>query len=66
MNAWVLKGFGLKNLQKVEVPIPQPDAHEVLIRVSAVSLNYRDKLLVEGLYNPELRFPESGRPLVGQ
>jgi NADPH:quinone reductase-like Zn-dependent oxidoreductase len=67
MNAWMLKGFGLKNLQKVEVPIPQPDAHEVLIRVSAVSLNYRDKLLVEGLYNPELRFPMTqGADTVGE
>lgn len=30
---------------------------EVLVRVGAVSLNYRDKLIVEGFYNPEMRFP---------
>jgi NADPH:quinone reductase-like Zn-dependent oxidoreductase len=57
MKAWALEGFGLENLKKVDVPIPEPGAHEVLIQVSAVSLNYRDKMVVEGLYNPELRFP---------
>lgn len=57
MKAWVLEGFGLDRLKMVDVPIPQPGAYEVLIRVNAVSLNYRDRLLVDGLYNPELRFP---------
>jgi NADPH:quinone reductase-like Zn-dependent oxidoreductase len=57
MKAWALQGFGRENLKMVDVPVPEPTAHEVLVRVSAVSLNYRDKLLVEGLYNPELRFP---------
>jgi NADPH:quinone reductase-like Zn-dependent oxidoreductase len=57
MRAWRLKGFGLENLALADIPIPEPAAHEVLIRVNAVSLNYRDKLLVEGLYNPEVRFP---------
>ncbi|QEE30217.1 NAD(P)-dependent alcohol dehydrogenase [Terriglobus albidus] len=57
MKAWALEGFGLENLKMVDIPIPKPGTHEVLIRVSAVSLNYRDKLVVEGLYNPELRFP---------
>jgi NADPH:quinone reductase-like Zn-dependent oxidoreductase len=57
VKAWVLEAFGLGNLKLVDVPVPQPGAGEVLIRVSAVSLNYRDKLVVEGLYNPELRFP---------
>jgi len=57
MKAWALQGFGRQNLKMVDVPVPEPTANEVLVRVSAVSLNYRDKLVVEGLYNPELRFP---------
>ncbi len=57
MKAWVLQNFGLDNLKMVDVPVPEPGDNEVLIRVSAVSLNYRDKLIVEGLYNPELQFP---------
>ncbi|MGO4214214.1 alcohol dehydrogenase catalytic domain-containing protein, partial [Terriglobus sp. YAF25] len=57
MKAWVLEGFGLKNLKKLDVPVPKPGARDVLVRVSAVSLNYRDKMVVEGTYNPDLPFP---------
>jgi NADPH:quinone reductase-like Zn-dependent oxidoreductase len=57
MKAWELRGFGLENLKLVDKPIPRPAPGEVLVRVSAVSLNYRDKLVVEGLYNPNMSFP---------
>ena len=57
MKAWQLRSFGRENLVCADVPISKPGPSEVLIRVSAVSLNYRDKLLVEGLYNPDLTFP---------
>jgi NADPH:quinone reductase-like Zn-dependent oxidoreductase len=57
MKAWQLFGFGRENLKCVEVPVPKPGPSEVLIRVHAVSLNYRDKLVVEGLYNPDVAFP---------
>jgi NADPH:quinone reductase-like Zn-dependent oxidoreductase len=54
MKAWLLNGFGLKNLQLGEVPTPTPKKGEVLIKVSAVSLNFRDKAIVDGIYEPEL------------
>jgi NADPH:quinone reductase-like Zn-dependent oxidoreductase len=57
MKAWQLTGLGLDNLTLNEVPQPEPGPGEVLIRVSAVSLNYRDKLLYDGNYNPHLKFP---------
>ena len=57
MKAWQLRGFGRGNLICADVSVPKPGPSEILIRVSAVSLNYRDKLLVEGLYNPDLIFP---------
>jgi NADPH:quinone reductase-like Zn-dependent oxidoreductase len=57
VKAWQLHGFGRENLICAEVPVPKPGPSDVLIRVGAVSLNYRDKLLVEGLYNPHLTFP---------
>jgi NADPH:quinone reductase-like Zn-dependent oxidoreductase len=57
VKAWQLRAFGKDNLICTDVPIPKPGPSEILIRVSAVSLNYRDKLLVEGLYNPDLIFP---------
>src|SRR5271157_1247763 len=37
-----------------EVPTPMPKEGEVLIKVSAVSLNFRDKAIVDGIYEPEL------------
>lgn len=57
MKAWELHGFGRENLALTDKPIPEPGPTEVLVRVGAVSLNYRDKLLVEGFYNPGMRFP---------
>src|SRR5216683_514936 len=57
MKAWELNGFGLEHLKMAEKPVPKPAANELLVHVSAVSLNYRDKLLYDGLHNPDLRFP---------
>ena len=57
MKAWQLTGFGLDHLVLNEIPQPEPGPGEVLIRISAVSLNYRDKLLCDGTYNPHLQFP---------
>jgi NADPH:quinone reductase-like Zn-dependent oxidoreductase len=57
VKAWQLRGFGKENLICADVPIPKLGPSEILIRVSAVSLNYRDKLVAEGLYNPKLSFP---------
>ncbi|WP_338056173.1 NAD(P)-dependent alcohol dehydrogenase [Telmatospirillum siberiense] len=53
MRRWQLSSFGLKNLELAEVQVPTPGSRELLIRVSAVSLNYRDKLVVEGELLPE-------------
>ena len=42
--------LGVENLRVVELPDPSPGPHEVLVRMRAVSLNYRDLLMVQGLY----------------
>jgi NADPH:quinone reductase-like Zn-dependent oxidoreductase len=57
MRAWELRAFGRENLKLTDKPVPRPGPTDVLVRVSAVSLNYRDKLVVEGQYNPGMRFP---------
>jgi NADPH:quinone reductase-like Zn-dependent oxidoreductase len=57
MKAWQFNGFGLENLKKVELPTPTPGPKEILVRVKAVSLNYRDKAIVDGIYMPELMKP---------
>jgi NADPH:quinone reductase-like Zn-dependent oxidoreductase len=53
MRAWQLEDFGLDNLRLAERPTPKPGPGEILVKVSAVSLNFRDKAIVDGVYNPE-------------
>ncbi len=60
MKAWELRDYGLRNLKLVERPTPRPGPNELLVRVSAASLNYRDKALVDGNYLPD-RMP---KPLI--
>lgn len=52
MKAWLLKDFGLNNLELGDVPVPVPQQGELLVRVGAVSLNFRDKAIVDGIYEP--------------
>ena len=54
MKAWLLNDFGLDNLVCDDVETPTPKAGELLVQVSAVSLNYRDKAIVDGIYAPHL------------
>ncbi len=46
----VIEPFGLDHLSVVERPDPTPGHGEVLVRMRAVSLNYRDLLMVNGMY----------------
>jgi NADPH:quinone reductase-like Zn-dependent oxidoreductase len=57
MHVWQISSFGVDSLEFVERPTPAPEAGEVLIRVRAVSFNYRDLMVVKGLYNPKLKLP---------
>jgi len=44
----VREPFGVDSLAFATRPIPDPGPQEVLIRVRALSLNYRDRLVIEG------------------
>lgn len=58
MKALVIRsGFGLENLALEERPDPAPGPGQVLVRVRAASLNFRDLLLAKGQYNPRLALP---------
>ena len=57
MRAWQISSFGIDSLELVERPTPQPAAGEVLVKIRAVSLNYRDLMMVKGAYNPRLHLP---------
>ena len=48
MRQWLTAGDGIGELRMASVPVPEPAPHEVLIRIEAVSLNYRDLLVING------------------
>jgi NADPH:quinone reductase-like Zn-dependent oxidoreductase len=53
----IQNSFGLDSLTLTERPEPSPGYTEVLIKVQATSLNYRDVMIVKGTYNPKLPLP---------
>ena len=58
MRAALVEGaFGLGSIRlgSVETPVPGPE--QVLLRVRAASLNYRDLLVAKGEYNPHYPLP---------
>lgn len=57
MQAWQIDRFGLDALHRVALPDPQPGPGEVLVRWCAQSLNYRDLVIVQGSYLPNLPLP---------
>ncbi|MFD2442115.1 alcohol dehydrogenase catalytic domain-containing protein [Paracoccus kondratievae] len=57
MKRWEMGQNGRDALELKEVPIPEPRAGEVLVKVAAVSLNYRDKLMIESGMGMPLEFP---------
>ncbi len=50
-------GFGIERVVWCEVEDPTPGPGQVLVRVRATSLNYRDYLVVKGHYNPNMPLP---------
>ena len=57
MKLFELRAFGLENLIATERPEPVPKPNEVLVRLRALSLNYRDLLVVKGAYDPKMKLP---------
>ena len=58
MRAWEVQGgFGVDRLRLVERPELEPAHGELLLGPRAVSLNYRDVMMVDGRYNPRQKLP---------
>src|SRR5215469_2386378 len=57
MRVVELSTFTLDSVSVADRPDPRPGPGEVLIRVRACSLNYRDLLVLKGLYNKKLPLP---------
>ena len=48
MTAWTTRGDGIAKLQPARVPRPTPGPEEILVRINALSLNYRDLMVISG------------------
>ncbi len=57
MRAYEITEFGIDKLALTEREIPAPSASEVLVKFHAVSLNFRDVMVVSGSYNPRMKLP---------
>lgn len=57
MRAYRLHDFGLEHLRLEETEAPTPRNGEVLVRIRAMSLNYRDLLVARGQYSKSIRLP---------
>ncbi|MDR3619817.1 MAG: NAD(P)-dependent alcohol dehydrogenase [Paludisphaera borealis] len=58
MRAYRLHEFSGPDGWKLDdLPSPTPGVGEVLIRVRAASINFRDLLVAKGIYNPTLKLP---------
>lgn len=51
------QGFSIDRLRLVERPKPEPRRGDILVRVRAASLNYRDLAVLSGTYLPNLPLP---------
>lgn len=58
MRTWEIQTeFGIDNLELADRPDPEPGYGEVVVAVKACSLNFRDYLVVSGLYDLGISFP---------
>jgi NADPH:quinone reductase-like Zn-dependent oxidoreductase len=57
MRVWQIGSFGVDKLEFTERPTPEPGPGQVLVKIHAISFNYRDLMMVKGLYNPKLKLP---------
>jgi len=57
MNAVEATGFSIEQLKMVRRPVPSAGPGEVLVKIKAASLNYRDLAVLAGTYMPDLKLP---------
>jgi len=57
MRVWQIGSFGVEKLEFVERPEPKPGPGQVLVKIHAISFNFRDLMMVKGIYNPKLKLP---------
>src|ERR1700733_6340308 len=67
MKSWLLERGGRENLHLVDISEPKPGPEQILVRTKAISLNYRDKLMIEDKYVHPVVYPlVPGSDLAGE
>lgn len=57
MRTWQISAFGIDSIELTAREDLRPEPGQVKVKVRAVSFNYRDLMMVKGLYNPKLKLP---------
>lgn len=57
MQEWSTETVAPHDLKLAERPVPEAGEHDIIVRTLAVSLNYRDKLVLETGMGLDLAFP---------
>src|SRR6185436_19458865 len=57
MKAFVVQNYGKGGLRAAEIPEPTVGARDVLVRVSAASINPLDKMVRDGEFKRLLKYP---------
>lgn len=57
MRVYEFERFGIEHLRLGSAEERGPGAGEIVLSVRALALNYRDLMVVNGMYNPRLRLP---------
>jgi NADPH:quinone reductase-like Zn-dependent oxidoreductase len=57
MRAWQLTAAGLDHLTRTDLPDPEPGDGDVVVRMNAASINYRDWMIASGTYRLAARYP---------
>lgn len=56
-KVWELRAFGLDGLAPADRRRPEPGPRDLLVRVNAASLNFRDLRVADGTFVPDLPLP---------
>lgn len=57
VKAYQIDSFGIDGLVQKELPTPAPSPCQVLVEVRAASLNFRDLLMIRGVYDQRMPLP---------
>jgi NADPH:quinone reductase-like Zn-dependent oxidoreductase len=57
MKAYEVQEFGIDRLALMDRPEPGAGDGEIVVRMHAWSLNFRDMMVARGEYNPKMKRP---------